>query len=872
MSCTVESEIVTDDQLLSAFARRRDNDAFGQLVHRYVDLVYSTSLRRVRDGHLADDVTQAVFLLLSRKAAQLPPGVVLAGWLYRCARYLSADAIKMNKRRQMYERRAVAAAPASSVDVNIWPQVSPVLETAMDRLSAGDRDVLLLRFFQGLDVNEVGQRTGVPANTASKRIRRALEKLRSHLADRGVHAPADALGAAIISGAIQHAPTAVVTSATAQATAASSAALSLTSTVAAMKVAAALIIAALVAAGVAFYSTRATTPASSPAAAALAAAPMAPAQPAPPSPLPSPTTTAPGAPLEPVSPAQEQEIRAAVYTLEHYQLFVQYNEWPKAIRTLVNIGRPAVPELVALLDRSSNDSTLRAMGFTLRAIGDPRACSALIRAIPRTRVLSSDCGFTIDDKDLSEFMHKYELSHGNDHVSYSRAIRELAGALEAITHHNEGKSYNIDAKDDSDQAGQVAQKKHEQFAQKWQRWWEQHQHEFVSEAELATLTAHPHDAAAVEAVGAAVSGPLFPTGKPYYLGEIHDVHLHTWNEAFDETEVIDFDAARTMTLLQAMRLLPKGMIAGQSKGLGIWYASDGAAADGYCINYVLNAVQENPRSIVMSVPKGVEPQNLYTLYGIDDLIWPVDDGRWDTLESEIESGKPITLGDDGPLSDFEYRDPVTHKRDNQHFPATFLFRTREGGAGIVQLLESEQKTRSVHLRYQMVEPHPKGYQPKAFAAVPQAGPFGPVTEVTLRPAKEGLACGLDLDTGQMLKTPPDDPNDKDHFNWMNQSTGDVFTSQYYKSDKLAGVRLAKMTVVQLSDGVFDTIEPGLAELALSHMGPRNDTILIKNDRSPSTAAFRTRDGTSGIIQVTTIASDPPSVTVRYKLLQKSDRP
>src|SRR5205085_12184883 len=132
-------------------------------------------------------------------AARMPAGVVLARWLYRTARYLSADAIKMNKRRQLHEQRAAATRPTETVD-QTWSQVSPVLEGAMDRLPWRDRDVLLLRYFQGMDVGEVARQIGLPANSASKRLQRALDRLRSHLIARGVNAPADALSAAITAG------------------------------------------------------------------------------------------------------------------------------------------------------------------------------------------------------------------------------------------------------------------------------------------------------------------------------------------------------------------------------------------------------------------------------------------------------------------------------------------------------------------------------------------------------------------------------------------------------------------------------------------------------------------------------------------------
>jgi DNA-directed RNA polymerase specialized sigma24 family protein len=98
----------TDAQLLRAYAEDRSDAAFSELVRRHVDFTYSAAVRMVRDRHLAEDVTQGVFVALANRAAQLLDRPVLSGWLHRTAQNIAAQAVRTIERRRAREQEAAA--------------------------------------------------------------------------------------------------------------------------------------------------------------------------------------------------------------------------------------------------------------------------------------------------------------------------------------------------------------------------------------------------------------------------------------------------------------------------------------------------------------------------------------------------------------------------------------------------------------------------------------------------------------------------------------------------------------------------------------------------------------------------------------------
>ena len=202
-------ETMNDAELLQRYAESRCEAAFTELVKRHVDLVHSAALRQVGgDAQLAQDVTQSVFIDLARKAASMTARTVLTGWLYTSTRYAAANAVRAEKRRHAREQEAYAMQEISSTPEpnEAWDQLRPLLDEAMHELSERDRNAILLRYFEGRQLAEVGTKLGLSEDAARMRVGRALEKLRGRLAGRGVASTAAVLAALLASQTVTAAP------------------------------------------------------------------------------------------------------------------------------------------------------------------------------------------------------------------------------------------------------------------------------------------------------------------------------------------------------------------------------------------------------------------------------------------------------------------------------------------------------------------------------------------------------------------------------------------------------------------------------------------------------------------------------------------
>jgi RNA polymerase sigma factor (sigma-70 family) len=199
--------MVTDDMaLVQEYAQSNSEQAFGALVSRHVNLVYSVALRQVRDPHLAEEIAQNVFIILSRKAKSLSPKTILSGWLCRTARYISADTLKTLRRRQSREQESQMQSISNDSDPAAWNQIAPLLDEALNCLDEREHDAVVLRFFDGKQLKQVGAQMGTSEDAARMRVNRGLEKLRKFFVKRGVTLSATVITGAVATNSVQAAP------------------------------------------------------------------------------------------------------------------------------------------------------------------------------------------------------------------------------------------------------------------------------------------------------------------------------------------------------------------------------------------------------------------------------------------------------------------------------------------------------------------------------------------------------------------------------------------------------------------------------------------------------------------------------------------
>lgn len=189
----------TDDVLLQAWWRQRDESALEELCRRHASLVRAAC--RWQGSPDPDEAAQAVILVLARRAGSVPQGS-LVGWLLGIVRRVVGHQRRAMVRRIRHEREAAMASSTTTpplADEPAWAEAQPHLADALASLSPGRREAVVRYYLQGMPQAEVAAELGCSVDAVKTRVHEALERLRVFFARRGV-----TLGGAALAAGLAH--------------------------------------------------------------------------------------------------------------------------------------------------------------------------------------------------------------------------------------------------------------------------------------------------------------------------------------------------------------------------------------------------------------------------------------------------------------------------------------------------------------------------------------------------------------------------------------------------------------------------------------------------------------------------------------------
>lgn len=190
----------SDEELLEAF-RAGDADSLGALVARWEQPLFRFACRLLQRPEDARDVCQETFLRVLRKANRFRRGARFSTWMYQIALNLCRDQARRRKRWGMimadskaFDERLRPAEPpspgtydpASAAERN---ELSQAVYQAMDQIPREQREVLIMKEYEGLKFKEIAEILGCPESTVKSRMYYGLSGLRSALARQGIHRP-----------------------------------------------------------------------------------------------------------------------------------------------------------------------------------------------------------------------------------------------------------------------------------------------------------------------------------------------------------------------------------------------------------------------------------------------------------------------------------------------------------------------------------------------------------------------------------------------------------------------------------------------------------------------------------------------------------
>jgi hypothetical protein len=390
--------------------------------------------------------------------------------------------------------------------------------------------------------------------------------------------------------------------------------------------------------------------------------------------------------------------------------------WCSLMRELVTIGPTAVPQICEELDRTNQDRVLRRLSFALRAIGDPRAVPALIRAIPKTLVsASSDFGFIVQDPQLAAFMHQHHLGGMKGlYLSYGRPVRELFGALHKLTGQDfdDSEIYSLHLSEDP-RRHSLQRRLYLRQARRWQTWWEANWTKFTHD----TAYENVHLVAADETLP-----PPKSLGRTSHLGDgiSGEVLSPASEQGKYATYFLDLDTGYQP---KWPAHIPQDESRLDQKQLAKWALENGV--DLMCVThrapdgtetYVLKAFnmrvwELTPREVLnldgsvaaagQRIGRAVERETGRKVADQDDS----GDAIADKPDTAREVAEKLRTG--RAAGEFLIHNDAASGRQVPNADAAFLFETRDGSLGLIEI--TDHVTRTEDITGRLAAPKGVGY-------------------------------------------------------------------------------------------------------------------------------------------------------------------
>lgn len=554
--------------------------------------------------------------------------------------------------------------------------------------------------------------------------------------------------------------------------------------------------------------------------------------------------------------ATQVRVRELIYVLRCYRVSERCNEWGAAIRELVTIGKPALPELLLDLKNTDRNATMRALLFAVRAIDDPTTLSVVVEAIPKAEALSrlpsSDCGLVFLDAEIYKFMKSHERNPRKDYsVAYGRPINEILATLHTLSRR---------PLPDQTKPGLPTTWKTDW----WLNWWQAETKAGRAETKEPMIQLPSRKEDLVERDGVRRFGPLFATGPTQRLGSAVDVTI-AFQTCSNALSCLDFETGR------------------------LYETSEG-------VRYGPNKVYDRLDGMRWQIENGID---LTTNGGVDLHIWQIDNGRWDTLDADVRSDAPFDIGREDDCLDSE------PPRMN-----TFLFTTREGSRGVMRVHPMDEDSRSRKVTYRLwnrdaIKPHPATQRPPRKPDEWQRAKI-----VILKEPGFGKQCLFDLESGKVDKLPESIPaldplpdieellkqggilKDERIAGWARNQGMDIATSRAASVSgerregakapddgngvgKISQLTLLAARMVPVTTETFgslsvahakDILARSPASFQLAYLTPYYGV-----GSEPAMYLFETKSGTIGLLQILKVGDQLSSISFRYELANSPEK-